>query len=209
MRGRVARSARTAPRASPRSQSIAGERNTEQGFCPPSKHSCPRHRRSRSRGRFHGRAARMRVSTRAWRRTRSSPNVRISIPSTIGRRDDRHTGCPPLPRKQEPVLAGFELTPAAPLDETEEPWRRAHRPARGASFSSGPAARWASARVAAPPRERQHGALASSRGSSRPQAHRGSPQPWVATRTVSGHAGARAGARRTRRPGTAAARTGR
>jgi len=39
-------------------------------------------------------------------------------------------------------------------------------------LSSGPAARWASARVATPSRERQPGALASRRGSSRPKKHR-------------------------------------
>ena len=43
--------------------------------------------------------------------------------------------------------------------------------------SSGPRARWASKRVAARPRERQPGALASHRGSDCQQAHRRLPQP--------------------------------
>jgi hypothetical protein len=51
-------------------------KNKEQGLCQPSKHSCTRHMRSRSRVRFHGRAARMRDSTRAWRRIGSSPKRR-------------------------------------------------------------------------------------------------------------------------------------
>jgi hypothetical protein len=31
-----------------------------------------------------------------------------------------YAGCPPLPRKEEPVLAGFALTATAPLDESQK-----------------------------------------------------------------------------------------
>lgn len=47
----------------------------------------------------------------------SSPVARPAAPSVVG--PPRPTGSEPgFPRKEEPVLAAFELTPTAPLDET-------------------------------------------------------------------------------------------
>jgi hypothetical protein len=64
--------------------------------------------RARDLGRAYTRDDEGRSQRALHRQSRLSPNVRISMPSTVGRRD-RHAGCPPLP------LAGLADVLAAGL----------------------------------------------------------------------------------------------
>lgn len=56
------------------------------------------------------------VCRRIFQATCNSPVARPATPLVVSRRN-RSERSPGFPRKEEPVLAGFELSPTAPLDE--------------------------------------------------------------------------------------------